>query len=555
MDIIDKRWLHLAVPAATLTTAYLIYSNRGWLVHSFYKLVAKARPDKPGEGFLKGNYGPVRDELFEDVKVEKGEIPSELEGAYVRTGPNPYFPPIHGYHWFDGDGMLHAVRIRKGNATYCNRYVETARLQQERRAGEPLFVKFGDIMGRRGVLLMLLDAIRRRLGFVSYKEGAGTANTALVYHAERLLALHEGDLPYVVRILCSGALQTMGRMKLSGAADWKHPFTAHPKIDGKTGEMLFLGYTFDRTPYVQLGLMDSFGLLQRKWEIDVPYPVMMHDMAATANYAVIMHLPLVFDGESMMRDDSMPIVYKKDRPALLGLLRRDAPSSAPGCPAPVTWFELPSFFSFHTANAWEDKAGRVKVYTCTFPEGLSLDLDMNGTSSKEEQLRRAPRLYEYTLDPATKKAVGRKMSDVCCEFPVVHPALACYPTRYVWAAKILIDKAADSDMGGIAKFDLTTPEGKDACIGQIDYPRGCLGGEAVFVPRNPKAGGAAEDDGWLLVYVYHPAEDTSKLHVYDAHTMAAEPVAVVGLPQRVPYGFHGTFVTEEQLRRQKTWEL
>ncbi len=41
---------------------------------------------------------------------------------------------------FDGPGMLHAVRIKDGKASFSNTYVQTSRLKQERRAGHPLFM-------------------------------------------------------------------------------------------------------------------------------------------------------------------------------------------------------------------------------------------------------------------------------------------------------------------------------------------------------------------------------------------------------------------------------
>ncbi|PNH02028.1 Carotenoid 9,10(9',10')-cleavage dioxygenase 1 [Tetrabaena socialis] len=108
-------------------------------------------------------------------------------------------------------------------------------------------------------------------------------------------------------------------------------------------------------------------------------------------------------------------------------------------------------------------------------------------------------------------------------------------------------------------MDLTTKAGKDACVGRITYPQGVFGGEAVFVPRaattaDPRtAARASEDDGFLVVYVYDTAPGTSYMNVYDARTMASKPVASLAMPRRVPYGFHGTWVTEAQLKSQVAW--
>ena len=88
------------------------------------------------------NYGPVEHLVgpTEPLQVE-GNLPTCLNGQFLRNGPNPKFYPVGNYHWFDGDGMLHGVRIKNGSATYCNQYVETSRLLQEQAFGAPLFLK------------------------------------------------------------------------------------------------------------------------------------------------------------------------------------------------------------------------------------------------------------------------------------------------------------------------------------------------------------------------------------------------------------------------------
>ena len=111
---------------------------------------------------------------------------------------------------FDGDGMIHGVRIKAGKAHYCNHYVQTAKLQEEKAAGRPLHLKLGDAMGPHGAAAVLLHDVMKWAGVYGrpsdgqpgHKELGvwrdETANTSLVYHAGQLLALHEGDQPYVV---------------------------------------------------------------------------------------------------------------------------------------------------------------------------------------------------------------------------------------------------------------------------------------------------------------------------------------------------------------------
>ena len=70
--------------------------------------------------FLRGAYGPVFDEMNESNLRVTGEIPAALTGVYMRNGANPQFAPMGRYHWFDGDGMIHAVYLENGTARYKN---------------------------------------------------------------------------------------------------------------------------------------------------------------------------------------------------------------------------------------------------------------------------------------------------------------------------------------------------------------------------------------------------------------------------------------------------
>ena len=74
-----------------------------------------------------------------------------------------------------------------------------------------------------------------------------------------------------------------------------------------------------------------------------------------------------------------------------------------------------------------------------------------------------------------------------------------------------------------------------------NYGKHCEVGEPVFVPRESAK---AEDDGWLMVLVYDAERDTSDFVILDATDIAGDPVATVELPQRVPHGFHGNWVSD-----------
>ena len=99
----------------------------------------------PDDPFLKGNYAPWPMEGEAHDLVVQGKIPEELNGTLYRNGSNPQFSPRGRYHWFDGDGMIHAFTLGDGKAHYRNRWVRTERFKLEREAGEALFAGLSDL--------------------------------------------------------------------------------------------------------------------------------------------------------------------------------------------------------------------------------------------------------------------------------------------------------------------------------------------------------------------------------------------------------------------------
>ena len=90
---------------------------------------------------------------------------------------------------------------------------------------------------------------------------------------------------------------------------------------------------------------------------------------------------------------------------------------------------------------------------------------------------------------------------------------------------------------GFIKYDLQTGETRAHELDDNFAPN-----EAYFVPVNERAGVGAEDDGYLMSYVYDKRSKKSALWIIDTGNMAADPVAKIQLPVRVPQGFHGLWV-------------
>jgi carotenoid cleavage dioxygenase len=429
--------------------------------------------------------------------------------------------------------MVHAVRLRGGKASYNNRFVQTARLRQEKACGYEAFAKFGRLRGLRGLASISLDLLKKRLGVLDASHGLGTANTALAFHAGRLLALHEGDLPYQLRLACNGLVSTVRRVSFGGAS--RHSFTAHPKIDPETGELFAFGYQLDKAPFLHYLRCDATGAVAADFEVPLPSPVMMHDFAVTARHVIFVDAPLHFAPEAMVRRGTLPFVFDKAKAIRFGVLDRYAPDAAG-----IRWFEGPTGMIFHVANAWEAGEGRVELHACIMND-FSLDAFTAASGDAE------PYLTRVCLDLRSGEATAERVSPLAGDFPVVPAALAGRRTRYAYVATLTTGGEGQPRFDGVAKIRLAAAGPGEAVAGRVLHGEGRVGGEAFFVP---KEGGREEDDGYLMTIVYDEGAGRSELVIYDAASMAAAPVARVALPRRVPHGFHSTWVPQSQMDAQ-----
>ncbi|CAN6170954.1 unnamed protein product [Urochloa humidicola] len=483
---------------------------------------------------IAGNYSPVADHPPTHSLPITGHLPTSLSGVYVRNGANPLHTPRAGHHLFDGDGMLHAVRLHSGRAeSYACRFTETSRLKQERAIGKPIFPKpIGELHGHSGVARLLLFAARSAAGVIDSSQGIGVANAGLVFHNNRLLAMSEDDLPYHVRVTSDGDLVTVGRYDFDGQLDSAGTMIAHPKLDPVTGDLFALSYNVVTKPYLKYFYFTADGRKSPDVEIPVDEPTMMHDFAITENYAVIPDQQIVFKLQEMVRGGS-PVVYDKNKTSRFGVLPKRATDAAE-----LKWVEVPDCFCFHLWNAWEDEVtGEVVVIgSCMTPA------DAVFNDSGEENFRSV--LTEIRLDARTgksrRRAVLKDGDQVNLEAGMVNRQMLGRKTRYAYLA------IAEPwpKVSGFAKVDLEA-----GTVEKFIYGEGKYGGEPCFVPSpGGAAAGGEEDDGYVLCYVHDEVRGESEMLVVNARDMRQE--AAVKLPGRVPYGLHGTFISGDDLQRQ-----
>ena len=403
-----------------------------------------------------------------------GHIPDSLQGTLLRNGANPQSG--ESAHWFLGNGMLHGVRIEAGQAKwYRNRYVKT-----------PLYLKpDGDVMDGLGDMTM------------------SAANTNVIHHAGKIMALEEGHWPFVV----SNELETVGPNNYGGKLEGA--MTAHPKLCPETGELLAFSYGMT-PPYLTYLRASASGELLQTEQIEVPGATMIHDFNVTRNFVIFMDLPAVWNFEGMATT-GLPILWDESYGARLGVMPRN------GGNADVVWYEIDPCYVFHPLNAYEN-GDKIVIDVCRMDDTMK-----PGSSAP-------PMLYRWTIDQASGRVTETQLDDRVVDFPRVADAVVGLKHQFGYCAAF----AGSAPYGeGLIKYDL------EAGTSEYRHLDGGQASEAVFV-KDPAASG--EDGGFLLSYVYQPEIDQSEVLILNAQDMLGEPVARIQIPARVPAGFHGNWI-------------
>jgi carotenoid cleavage dioxygenase-like enzyme len=445
------------------------------------------QPWTSGNPALSGAFEPVFDERDDtDLKIE-GEIPRGLRGVFMRNGPNPQYKPDDHYAYpFDGTGMVHAIYIESGRARYRNRWVMTNEAQQEKAAGQRIFNSS-----------------------FSAPPHADLANTNIVHHAGRYLALYEAGVPYEL----DRDLNSKGPYNYEG----KLPsvMSAHPKFDPDTGELLSIAYNANTGALAYLRA-NKQGQLDTVVPFQGPWGAMVHDISITENHVVAFIGPLVFDRSR----PGPPATWQPDRGTMIAVIPRDAKSGKD-----VIWIQSPPFFQFHIMNAFED-GERIEV---TFPWYDSFSL--THPSSRLE-------LHRLVVDLQKRSVLDHALDDQACEFSRVNDAYIGRKARYGYVGLRDPRPGEKPQIGAfeaIARYDLTT--GKKIVH---QFAAGSTVCEPLFVAEPH---GKSEEDGFIFSFVHQLGEPGGTFVILDARHLSGKPLATVHLPRRVPAGLHGSWIT------------
>jgi len=450
--------------------------------------------------YLSGNFAPVRSEDDFELTIV-GQVPAGLSGAYYRNGPNPQFDPIGDYHWFAGDGMIHGFFVEDGAVRYRNRYVRTPKWTQENAAGRALWATFGNPMTSDPSVA---------------GQDSGVANTNIVWHGGRLMALEEGHRPFAIDPV---SLEPQGYLD-----QFRGRVTAHPKIDPETGEMVWFAYASGPVPLnatVSYGVSDAQGVVTRRDDFEAPYCSMVHDFMVTRRHVLFPILPLTGSLERVMAGGA-PFAWEPDKGAFVGVMARGAGVET------IRWFETEACYVFHPMNAWEE-GDKIFADVMEYP---SAPLFPNADGGRGADVQ--ARLVRWTFDLAapTNQIQRQPLDDLAGEFPRFDERRAGLSYRHGWFAAGSVDPR-ERGFTAIAHVDLAS--GRRSTY---SFAPGDGVGEPIFLPRAPDA---PEGDGWVIATVYRGAENRSDLAIFDAQGIEAGPIAVAQLPRRVPFGFHGNW--------------
>ena len=437
---------------------------------------------------LQGNWAPVKEELtVSDLEV-KGEVPKEINGLYIRNGMNPR----SGFsdHWFFGNGMLHGFNFEDGKVSYKNRYVRT-----------PYYEKDLDIIGSFGDL------------------SASPANTHIIKHADKFLALEEAHLPWEV----DENLETKGAYDFNGKL--KGAMTAHPRTCPKTGELLFFSYSVMSEPYLTYYRVNPAGKLIQIEPIELPRAVMMHDWNVTENHVVFMDLPIISDMNLAVETGS-PFGFKPEFGARLGVMPREGSNSD------VRWFDIDPCYVFHPLNSYED-GNKIILHVCRQQEAM-----VGGFQDIYGGETTVARLWKWTIDLELGSVKEEQIDDAPCDFPRIDDRRIGFKNDYGYFTTLETDVESLTIGRHLLKYDLVNGKRLTHDLGE-----NVTGGEALFVPRTANS---SEDDGWVISLAYEAETDRSKLLIINSQDFESAPVAEIYAPQRVPNGAHGSWVSKEK---------
>ncbi len=468
-------------------------------------------PKFPAIPMFQGIHAPSRIEVdLHDLEVD-GQIPRDLDGAFFRVAPDHQYPPrFLDDVPFNADGTVSRFLFRNGSVHLRHRYVQTERFRLERAAGRALYGKyrnpFTDDPSVQG-------------------KSRNLANTTPLVWDGKLLALREDSPPVAMDPI---TLETHGDWTFHGTLGGP-TFTAHPKIDPRTGQMVAFGfaakglYSRDVAYYE----VDPSGRITHEVWFEIPYYCMLHDFAVTQDYAAFPIIPVCGAGVEALKAGKPHYAWDPAKEIHLGVLPRR------GTARDLRWFRAPNQFCSHVMNAFSDGT-RLHIDVPVAPGNMFPFFHEPG--KPWEPAKAQSRMTRWTVDLASGREgfeSTERLSDYVGEFPKMDHRYQTQPYRHGWL--LGFDPARSS----IAHVDHQTGKTQTWSADENTALQ-----EPCFIPRSA---GAPEGDGYIITVATRIREMLTDVFLLDAQRLEAGPFATIHLPVRLRPGYHGNWASRAQL--------
>jgi carotenoid cleavage dioxygenase len=466
-------------------------------------------------------YAPMGAEVDVRDCTADGAVPRDLDGGFYSVGADLQYPLKPGNIAFDGEGHVRVFRFHAGRVDYRSRFVKTQRYVAQDTA-------------RRLLMPMYRNPLQDDPGVAGLSRS--TANTHVIHHRGRLLALKEDSLPVALDLR---TLETVDPVyDFDGQLPRDMPFTAHPKICSHTGNIVAFGSEARGfgSDAIALFEIDEQGRNVWKAQIRAPYAGMVHDFAVTEHYIAFFLVPLLFDGERMQRG-IVPYCWDASQKSYLGVLRRQ------GDGKDVRWIAMPTCGGSHTLGSFDD--GGVLYFDreisasnpyVVIPNRDGSAFDAEGGTSYLHRIR-------FDLNRPAASVEIEKLYPLIAPLPRQDDRYQTVPYRYGF-------------MGCPSPEDPV--RWKPVCYARVDHqtrgvvlwqaPPDVSLGEPVFVPKRR---GSAEGEGYLLGVGWNHREALrSDLYIFDAERVGEGPLATVHLPVQAAPQIHSWWVGAENFPQQ-----
>jgi carotenoid cleavage dioxygenase-like enzyme len=468
-----------------------------------------------------GYFAPTRFEAdVYDCELIEGAIPKELDGTFYRVGMDWFYPSkFKDDSPFNADGYVSMFRFANGSVDYKGRYVKTQRYLADAQARRQLFGYYRNVNtddpAARGV-------------------SRNVANTNLVAHAGKLFALKEDSPPMMID---PDTLATLGEWNFAGA--YSTPtFTAHPKVDTRTGEMICFGYEADgdASNAIVFYFVNRDGKVTRNVRFKAPYVSMVHDIAVSEKHIVIPVYGMTTSPERL-RSGKIHWGWDASLPSWYGVLPRDGEAKD------VRWFEGPERACVHTFNATTH--GNKVVMEAPISDSNPFPFFPSVDATPFDRARSRTVTRRVTLDLGSRS--GKWQEETLFDHAPgalsrIDDRYITQPYRFGFMGYTDSTRPFDAARGGnnmagrltncYGRFDMSSGKLSSYFVGDVQSLQECS-----FAPR---AATASEGDGFLVGVAANYAERNSELVVVDAVSM--QGLARIRMPFRLSSQIHGVYV-------------